>query len=148
MNLAYVAGIFDGEGCVHFARNRKTAVYPCVFVVNTDRDLLESFVEQFGGDLNPLALRKEGWEPGWEWRLSWSKAVAFLDAIHPWLKVKTLQAETVFAWDAIRPGSGKNHTWDQDAQNLLTRRLTWLNKKGPVMEDDPILAVIETTRRS
>jgi len=142
MNLAYVAGIFDGEGCVNFTRTRNT-IYPRVLVVNTNRPLLEGFVEQFGGDIRPLSAHKEGWKQGWEWLLSWSKAVAFLDRIHPWLRVKDAQAETVFAWDTIRPGSGNKHKWDQPALELLKAELTWLNHKGPSVGEEPMLTALK-----
>ncbi len=141
MHLAYVAGIFDGEGCVGFGRCR-TAVFPRIFVSNTNRDLLEALRDQFGGDINPASNRKAGWKQGWNWRLSWTAAVEFLDKISPYLRIKNRQAHTVFAWDAIRLGSGKSTQTDKaeylDAVGLLTERMRWLNQKGQNDAEDPI----------
>jgi hypothetical protein len=141
MTLAYIAGFFDGEGCVGFVRAR-SAIYARVLVTNTDRAVLEKLQQQFGGDIRQLALRRSGWKTGWYWRLSWSRAVAFLDAIYPWLRVKRAQAQTIFAWDAIRVGRGKQSAADRaaylDAVELLRVRMHWLNKKGGSEQPDPI----------
>lgn len=136
MNLAYVAGIFDGEGSVRFAQARGT-VFPVVYVTNTSRDLLLALQEKFGGDIQPLSARKHNWKQGFSWRISWSRAVRFLEQISKYLIIKQRHAHTIFAWDAIRPGSGAGHI-DVDALDLLVARMKWLNKKGPINGVDPI----------
>jgi len=112
---------------------------------------LESIKEQFGGDIKPLALRKEGWKQGYSLRICWSRAVSFLDKIKPWLLIKSLQAETVFAWDAIRPRTGKMtnvaRAEYQDAVDLLRARMTWLNKKGENSEIDPIEVFLDRGKK-
>lgn len=143
MNLAYVAGFFDGEGCVGFARCRST-IFPRILVTNTNRDVLEELQANFGGDIKPLSLRKEAWKQGYSWRLSWSKAVDFLERIHPYLRLKSRQAETVFAWDAIRVGRGNRCAVEMaeyhNACDLLISRMRWLNQKGIIQGADPIEA--------
>jgi hypothetical protein len=134
MNIAYAAGVFDGEGCVQFTRCR-TTVYPRVLVTNTNLELLHFFKDTFGGDIQPLSKRQANWKQGYYWRLSWALAVDFLNQISPWLIVKRDHAVTIFAWDACRPGRGKD--WDRDTVDLLVRRLAWLNMKGPLRGDDP-----------
>jgi len=144
MNLAYIAGFFDGEGCVNFTKCR-TSIYPRVLVVNTNREILEELRDRFGGDISPLSRREDGWKQGWSWRLSWSKAVDFLDKIEPWLVLKSKQAQTVFAWDAIRIGRGRKPENDKEdhakAVDLLVKRMHWLNKRGDKDPIDPIEAV-------
>lgn len=143
MNLAYVAGFFDGEGCINFGRCRAT-IFPRILVVNTDRSILEMLQRKFGGDIKPLSLRKPGWKQGWLWRLSWSRAVDFLSAIEPYVRVKDRQIHTVFAWDAIRPRVGKltaaKAAEYRDCLELLVKRMHWLNQKGENLEPDPIIA--------
>jgi hypothetical protein len=145
MNRAYVAGFFDGEGCVGFSRARRS-VFPRILVTNTNRAILEELRTSFGGDIKPLALRRKNWKQGWSWRLSWSAAVSFLAEIKPWLQLKNAQAETVFAWDAIRLGRGRvtsaaREEYD-DTCALLINRMRWLNRKGPHNDPDPIDAVL------
>lgn len=145
MNLAYVAGIFDGEGCVNFSRVRKSA-YIRVLITNTDKTLLDDIQRQFGGDVKPLACRKAGWKQGFQWCLSWSKAVDFLEKVSPWLRVKKQQAATAFAWDAIRIGPGKHGSEKvlehRHAIDLLVDYLHWLNQKGNPTRENPLNSAI------
>lgn len=146
MNAAYVAGFFDGEGCVGFAKNRST-IYPRVLITNTNIDVLKQIQNMFGGDIKPLSKRKENWKQGFYLRICWQKAVDFLSEIYPYLVVKNCQAETVFAWDAIRLGSGTKDKSIRDEYadtcEMLIKRMHWLNKKGCVEGKDPIYDVIE-----
>lgn len=135
--LAYIAGLFDGEGCVTFARCRKWH-YVTSLVTNTDRDILEYLQGLFGGNISRLSLRKPGWKQGWSWRLTGSEAVEFLAAIQPWLKIKDRQATVAFAWNAVRPGPGRGPI-DEDSLVLLRKQLAWLNTKGGTCEPEPLL---------
>lgn len=148
MNLAYIAGFFDGEGSVGFTRCR-SSVYPRVMIVNTNLPVLCSIQRRFGGDIRPLSLRKKGWKVGYVLRLGWSVAVNFLDKISPWVVVKAKQLHTVFAWEAIRPHRGKMTKEEQavyrDCLTLLQDRMAWLNRKGPSFGTDP--AVLASKRK-
>jgi hypothetical protein len=140
MTPQYMAGFFDGEGCVGFCRVRQS-IYPRVLVTNTNLEILEEFRSQFGGGVWPLSKRKAGWKQGYSWRISWSSAVKFLAVIQPYVHLKCRQVETVFAWDAIRLGRGKpsasrREEYD-DAVSFLIERMTWLNKRGPIEGIDP-----------
>lgn len=139
MHPAYVAGIIDGEGCIQLTRTR-TTYFPRVLVTNTNLALLEALKKEFGGDIKPLHARRDGWKAGYTWRISWAKAVDLLELVSPWLRVKLQQAHTVFAWDAIKPGRGVR--WDAEALDLLRRRITWLNQRGPASGPDPIDEVV------
>jgi hypothetical protein len=144
MNLSYMAGFFDGEGSIGFGKCRNT-IFPRVLLTNTDLSILEEFKDRFGGDIRALAKRKDGWKQGYYWRLSWTRAVAFLDAISPYLRIKDRQAHTIFAWDAIRLGSGRitkaSYAEYQDSCDLLRERIEWLNRKGPNNDPDPVIAI-------
>lgn len=135
LSLPYVAGILDGEGCVGFSRTRKS-IYPRVFIVNTYLPLLEKLKEQFGGDINPLSLRKENWKQGWAWRSSWSKSVKFLEDIYPYIFIKKNQIDCVIAWSHIRPGRGKKI--NKETMDFLINEMRWLNKKGINNEIEPL----------
>ena len=136
MELAYLAGFFDGEGCVNFTRSRNT-IYPRVLIVNTNLEVLEEIQAEWGGDIHK-ASRQAGWKQSYQLRISWSKAVALLEAIQPFLRLKHRQAETVFAWDACREGRGKR--FDPETLELLVSQMRWLNRKGSHSEPEPIHA--------
>ena len=150
MRLAYVAGIFDGEGCVNFGRTRRTS-FIRASIVNTYLPLLEALKARFGGDIAPRR-RRGGWKRSYEWRIQWTRAVDFLDAISPWLIVKGRQAAVAFAWNAIRrgrgwhrAGPGRDHG---DAVELLRAQLRWLNNKGHGAQcgPEPIDIALSTQR--
>ena len=149
MNLAYIAGFVDGEGCIQFSRCRKR-VFPRVLVVNTDREVLEALQDQFGGRITPLWGRKENWKPCWQWQITWSRAVRFLVGITPWLRLKLPQAQTVFAWNAIKIGPGRKRAAEiaehDEAVALLVQRMTWLNTRGLRVGDDPIDVFLANVR--
>jgi|SRR5215475_2018909 len=134
LESAYVAGIIDGEGCVQFSWAR-TTMFARILVVNTNLDLLMALKEQYGGDISKLT-RRLGWSQAYQWRLQHSRAVDLLDEVYPFLIVKRLQAETVFAWQACRPGRGGFS--DSETLALLSKRMKWLNSKGPKIGSDPV----------
>lgn len=142
--LAYMAGFFDGEGCVNMARSaRGNGCFPRVLLVNTNREILEAFRAVYGGDIKSISHRKEGWKPSWIWRLSHSRAIKFLDDIYPWLILKHEQVLTAICWDEARPGTGKR--WDKESVDLLCARMAWLNRRGTRDADkiDPIIPIIQ-----
>ena len=49
MNLQYAAGFVDGEGCIGFARCRKS-IFPRIIVTNTNIDILNEFKQKWGGN--------------------------------------------------------------------------------------------------
>lgn len=108
-------------------------------VVNTNKDVLLYLQSHFGGDISPLSHKKDGWRQGWSWRLSWTKAVDFLDVIYPYLRIKAQQADVAFAWNATRLGrGGKSSREHVEAMEFLIKELTFLNKKGIHNEQDPL----------
>lgn len=131
--LAYVAGLFDGEGSISFQRNSKT-LYIRASISNTDRAVLEFLQQTFGGSVVTLKRVNPEWKVGQQWILTWSRAVLFLKAIQPWSRVKSAQIEVGLRWGELRPGSGK---WTPDVTQqrvsdveALRLRLKWLNHRG------------------
>src|SRR5262245_6335820 len=141
-SIPYVAGIIDGEGCICFSRTR-SSYFPRVLVVNTCLELLERLQHTYGGDIHENKYpAKRGWRTSYQWRLSHSRAVELLDQVYPFLIVKKAQAEVIFAWDTCRPGSGRNHRFDPETLNLLREQMAWLNKKGSVKGEEPMLTAM------
>lgn len=137
MELAYLAGLIDGEGCIGFTRTRQHW-HPRIIIANTSLELLQSIQRQFGGDIKPTRIHV-GWKPGYNWRLGNSRCVLLLDRLSKYLRLKEPQARLTFLWDAIRPGRGR--AWDQDgreALGLLVAQAKWLNMRGPHDEPEPM----------
>lgn len=129
---AYVAGFFDGEGCVNFTRSRGGSLVIRALLTNTNRQILEMISEAFpGGSIIELKHGKSGWKRSYQLRYTNHHAADFVMAIEPWLAVKAEQAIVAIAWSSMRE-IGPAITPDaKDAYELLANQLTWLNKKGP-----------------
>ena len=148
MNRAYIAGFVDGEGCIGFARARKS-IYPRVIITNTNVKVLESIRKIYGGDIRPLSGRKANWKQGYSLRLTCDRAVGFLEHIYPWLRLKRNQAITIFLWDAIKLGRGKHSETKQNEYRgtceLLINQIKWLNQKGPQTREEPMAVELRST---
>lgn len=71
--LAWAAGIIEGEGTLH-ATGRRNVV---VAVVMTDEDVLRRLREVLGvGSITGPYLRREGTKPQWHWTVSCARHVA------------------------------------------------------------------------
>ena len=97
---AYIAGFFDGEGCVQLGKNSKSSrsktviggVYLLVQIVNNDKIVLDHICSLIGG--NVLAKKSRvGHAQGYCLYICGKKAATFLNAILPYLKTKRPQAE-------------------------------------------------------
>src|SRR5271166_3856286 len=89
--LAYVAGLFDGEGCVNFTQSGKQKTWVIrVMIRNTDHDIILYLQALFGGRIEEKKLYpgKPHWKPSYCWRLDWDAAIGFLVAIEPWVRIK------------------------------------------------------------
>lgn len=70
---AYLAGIFDGEGCIHIAtihpdKQDRIAYRLDVNIVNTDKRLVDWIVENFGGTIvNYKAPVNKNWKDYYHW---------------------------------------------------------------------------------
>lgn len=96
-DLAYLAGIIDGEGTIlHQAAGRSTPIWTVKFNM-TDRPLVE-WVHSFGGTFNVRPPAKPGHKEQYAWAVNRQLDVlTFLEAILPYLRVKRARAEEALA---------------------------------------------------
>jgi len=88
----YLAGLFDGEGCIfgYVSRNRYHRLRTTV--CNTNAKVIEWILSVFGGRITHANGRNK---PQHIWYMdSLNDVKGFLHKILPYLKVKRLQAET------------------------------------------------------
>jgi hypothetical protein len=98
-DCAYVAGFFDGEGCVYIAHDKKgrppstTPVYNLGVVVGQDDPATLFWLrERWGGSVTPRKQRPNG-KRSHEYRATSLAAYDFLSEIIPFLQLKRQQAE-------------------------------------------------------
>ena len=93
MNIAYVAGFIDGEGCVSIGVAKKRYVCPNIQVSNTNLTVLKLFKEQFGGSIQNRLDKRKNRRPSWTWWIAANKALKVLEEVKPFLIIKKPQAE-------------------------------------------------------
>ena len=140
--LAYAAGVVDSDGCISITRRgslhslqmqrRLTASYTgFVVVCNTDRPLLDWFKAEFGGSIKFRAHVLPHHKVTYNWAVTNQKAVAFLELIKPYLRVKPRQADAVISLHDITHRYLDRYKGQRDP---ITKR--WIKgMKMPVWEE-------------
>lgn len=151
-DLAYMAGFFDGEGCIQIQRRRqphptKRRYYAIhVSVSQTTEYIPRWFCFNFGGSVHKSKHTKEkrSWDV-WTWQAVCRDAGAFLGVIHPHLILKKPQAELALKMQATKRFRGKplsdEETAVEEAQYLLMRNLNKKHGKGRQEVIDNFLAL-------
>ena len=131
ISTEYVAGFFDGEGCVNISADRNNKPFIRILIVNTDNDVLEQFKEKWGGNITHNKRHKENWKRSYTWRLSHQKAINFLKDLEPHLIVKKKQTNLAISFYELTPGKGTK--WSNDSlqkANEIIDQIRFANKKG------------------
>ena len=90
----YIAGYFDGEGCVRLTTSKTGTGGIHVFITNTYRPFLIYLKGVYGGNTTTRNKENEKHKTCYQWRLSNKKeALVFLIDILPFLNEKREQAE-------------------------------------------------------
>ncbi len=102
--LAYLAGIFDGEGSVYIGqramRSQGVKTGKTQYVMGAALGMTDPYIpmllhEEFGGSL--LVKRRSEKNSAWQdvhlWGIDGRAALAFLEVIQPWVRIKKLQVD-------------------------------------------------------
>ena len=105
--LAYLAGILDGEGCLKPSKAWKN---PSCFslrceVSNTDKDLISWLYKTFGGYTAPIK-RSPPQKPQYRWRLRVPEMKLIIPQVLPYLVTKRNEAKWMIAQFKIRKQGG------------------------------------------
>lgn len=143
---AYLAGFFDGEGCIGIYKNGKRSHHLRLQLVqNESRVVTAMFSElqlRFGGNFrghfSPNGRSK------YNLQLNGDKAVAFLEVLRPYLVLKRPQAELAIAWHNSRPAirrdaSGRIQS-QSDAQHAIDERVAELLRLLKRRDSSAVLA--------
>jgi hypothetical protein len=136
-DVAYTAGLFDGEGSVSIQKNSQQGhpLYSLsASMKSTTLILLEYMQYLWGGGIYPgRNYNTEKHRQQWQWRLHGQAAADFLEVVRPRLLLKKEHASLGIEFQAhLHPGSTTRIT-DEEAS---TRRALYvamgvLNKRGP-----------------
>ena len=91
---AYIAGILDGEGCLHYNKKKNGKLYPKISVGNTHKGLCEWLQMILGGGFyfQDRSDRKN-WNDAWMWvQTSGAAVYTILSKCLPYLIIKKNKA--------------------------------------------------------
>lgn len=140
VQLAYLAGIVDGEGHISISRQkslhcRKGYVHrPVVSISNTQLKLMNRLQAWFGGHIKTHKLREfMNFKPVYEWNV-WSvdEQIDILQNILPYLFLKKTQAEIVLHFLATRGKRGINRVSDEEflRREEICKKIQSMNHRG------------------
>jgi len=97
-DLAYIAGIVDGEGYIiihryHSHRARKLRGFTIRVGVNNTNEWLIVYLQLNFGGTKYVTQHDPKWKPVWNWHIEANKAYEFLKLVLPYLHLKKPQAE-------------------------------------------------------
>lgn len=140
-DLAYVAGLIDGEGCIHLEVSKGRWYQPRVSVGMTEPalPLLTSLRDEWGGTLYQMRKPTTKWAGAWTWHMTGHPAAKLLTAITPYLRLKGNQAEAALklygiVMDLPRSPSGSQAIWSEEARAQcaeIREQMKAMNQKGP-----------------
>lgn len=127
-DIAYIAGIVDGEGCIYLEskKNKNSrATQLSVSVGSTDKWLCEMLKFSFGGCVYDM---KSKTMQCWKWEIRCRQASAFLEVVYPYLKLKKPQAEICIQFQKARHVNNWQHKTEEEkaieeAQIILVKSL-------------------------
>ena len=135
MNIAYVAGLFDGDGSVWICKQKTTTHYPARFqmyinVVNTNKEICEILQRKFGGTLRATDYPKHKWKTRYGWYCASQKAKALLKSILPHLIIKKERVELALKFQK-RKSNKKTKilaVLKRDWHGRITKTRGWIRK--------------------
>jgi|SRR5215471_1605569 len=132
--LAYTAGIIDGEGTVALTPWKRSFL-PFVQVTNTDRRVIEWLKERFGGTVY-VHVRSVSTvhKPRFNLRWTGKRSTALLTALLPYLVLKREQAELCLRYYSegrnFHVGNNPLPQFEHERRRALHAALKQLNKRG------------------
>ena len=123
---AYIAGFFDGEGCITVSANGALTLS----VINTGKKVLDMFQEVLGGTVTERKQRVN--KTQYTWRAYGETAVDALESMFQFLVEKKEQAEVALSWMEERQeykATNVGYLKGKKAHPLRAKRLDEIRKE-------------------
>jgi hypothetical protein len=127
--LAYAAGILDGEGCIKLYSNSrgKRGYYLRVEIVNTNRSLIVWLHERFGGSIQVRVPKNPKHKTIYDLNLTSQMAASMLKLLRPYLLVKAPQADIGIIIQGMKSTSGAGFSdKQQEVEEFLASTMVGL----------------------
>jgi len=132
-DLAYTAGIIDGEGCISIVpRKLDGKVYHSLFVAVTCTDtvIVPWLKATFGGNTHQVKERRKNHRDMLQWGISTQEAEDFLRRILPWLRLKKPQAELALYFRTLKRDGYTVSKKTFDERDRCYRKLRAMHGRG------------------
>jgi hypothetical protein len=142
--IAYLAGIIDGEGCIMLQRQDGSfSICPILSIANTNLDLIDWLKTRLGGSIGCNPRANSGCKDVYQWHVMANNAVELLKQVRPFLRIKGKQADAVIAlWEenaaalALTGRKAFGHgnsipVWLRHFRSALYYYVRDLNRRGP-----------------
>jgi hypothetical protein len=131
VELSYLAGIVDGEGCISLHGRRDTSkgyCTPALQITNSDRRLIDWLQDRLGGRVYQEPER-ENRKPIWRWCVFGAQARTIILRVEQWLIVKGEQARLVIS---LGDGGHRNCMSDEERGRRIAAiaQMRELNRRG------------------
>lgn len=138
ISIKYLAGLFDGEGCVTIYKRPSIGKQSPNFslrisVTQTVRIVPEMFRHRFGGSLLVERRAHKNWKDCYDWVATSNIAARALASMLPYLIVKRKQAVVGLRFQVNKR---RGHRWNPTPQSEINRRdslrsaIKTLNRRG------------------
>jgi len=131
-DLAYLAGLIDGEGTISCSVNKTKkgflALQKQLSIFNTNIVLISWITARFSGTVHSR-VRSEKWKEEHQVKWSATEACVILELVLPYLVIKREQAEIFIALHKTKSNSVSKET--HEYRQRLCDRIQELNKRGP-----------------
>jgi hypothetical protein len=143
-DLAYVAGLFDGDGCIYIKKNLPSALRRmknpgyeiAVAIANTYPPILKELKNWFGGTIKKTKRKKDNHSILYQWGLTSKSALPFLRMVYPYLRIKKEQVMWALLFEDYRetlnPHKGRKGYSEEEIAcfELIKIRVQELKKYG------------------
>ena len=120
VDLAYIAGLLDGEGSIQIAiAGNRTTYYPRISISNQHQPTIRWLKDMFGGHISSDS-RSRGFRKNratLTWSLTGHPALKIVELLRPFLRIKRTQA-----WFLLEFGAQRQH-WYNRGSRYVSRRL-------------------------
>lgn len=131
VDLAWMAGIFDGEGSIHITRLNPTQSYKSIkytlhfYVGNTNLEMLKELKSFLGGSLT-LDARKDlpNSKPFWHWNLGPKAGYLVIKQLLPYFRIKKERAELAIKFYELCKSQKRKIIRGEKGTAIGTARLT------------------------
>lgn len=136
LDLAYLAGLFDGEGCISATirppqvnrREQQETIHAAISMSNTYQSIVEWAHTVTGlGSVKRYEPRSERHRPSWLWIVAANEAELILRRLLPFMRIKHVQASLLIELQGLRQQSRRGYRHSPERQTEIVHSLHDLN---------------------